>query len=205
MLATFLVVKGWPCRARTVWGCNGAPLSASSLFSLSPPEPGWTNCASRSIFRSGCARCGSIGSIRCFGSTPLAGQSKRRGNLVTLSALFWEELRAHPIPVDSGVVRALANNSGCLDLYTWLTWRCYQAKGEEQLAFIQRFRPGCPTRRSGVYPPTEVPERITGWLKLVRIYWPECPVAVSTDGRYLELAQRSAIVRAMGERKCASS
>jgi Plasmid encoded RepA protein len=41
-----------------------------------------------------------------------------RENLVTLSAPFWEELRDHPIPVGAAVVRALANNPGCLDLYT---------------------------------------------------------------------------------------
>jgi hypothetical protein len=53
---------------------------------------------------------------------------ERVENTVTLSPAFWEELRTHPIPVDTEVVRALANNPGCLDLYTWLTWRCYQAK-----------------------------------------------------------------------------
>ena len=41
---------------------------------------------------------------------------------------FWRELKAHPIPVDCEVVRALASNPGCLDIYTWLTWRCFQAK-----------------------------------------------------------------------------
>ena len=34
----------------------------------------------------------------------------------------------HPIPIDAEVVRLLARNPGCLDLYTWLTWRCHQAK-----------------------------------------------------------------------------
>ena len=52
-----------------------------------------------------------------------------RDNAVTLSEAFWQELQEHPIPVDAEVVRALARNPGCLDLYTWLTWRCYQARG----------------------------------------------------------------------------
>ena len=54
-------------------------------------------------------------------------------NMITLSERFWQELKAHPIPVDREVVRSLASNPGCLDLYTWLTWRCYQAKGTERV------------------------------------------------------------------------
>lgn len=30
--------------------------------------------------------------------------------------------------MDAEVVRMLARNPRCLDLYTWLTWRCHQAK-----------------------------------------------------------------------------
>jgi hypothetical protein len=54
-------------------------------------------------------------------------------NVVTLAPVFWEELRNHPTPVDTEVVRALANNPGCLDLYTWLTWRCFQAKNTQRI------------------------------------------------------------------------
>jgi hypothetical protein len=63
----------------------------------------------------------------------------RRENLVTLSAPFWEELKNHPIPVDADVVRVLANNPRCLDLYTWLTWRCYQAKSAERIPLFGPF------------------------------------------------------------------
>jgi hypothetical protein len=54
-------------------------------------------------------------------------------NTVILSEAFGQELRDHPIPVDAEVVRHSARNPGCLDLYTWLTWRCYQTKGPEQV------------------------------------------------------------------------
>ena len=74
-------------------------------------------------------------STRCgFGSTRRARQAGALAeNTVTLSPAFWDELRTHPIPVDTEVVRALANNPGCLDLYTWLTWRCYQAKDTQRI------------------------------------------------------------------------
>jgi hypothetical protein len=50
--------------------------------------------------------------FRSDSNTPQTGQR----NLVTLSEAFWEEIRTHPMPVDAEVVRALANNPGCLDL-----------------------------------------------------------------------------------------
>jgi hypothetical protein len=59
-------------------------------------------------------------------------------NVVTLSGAFWEELKAHPIPVDCEVIRSLADNPGCLDLYTWLSWRCFQAKGPERYLYSGR-------------------------------------------------------------------
>ncbi|MDQ1472359.1 MAG: hypothetical protein QOJ99_3839 [Bryobacterales bacterium] len=61
------------------------------------------------------------------------GKSVNRNNVLTLSEPFWQELKAHPIPVHCEVVRSLANNPGCLDLYTRLSWRCFQAKGPERV------------------------------------------------------------------------
>jgi hypothetical protein len=62
-----------------------------------------------------------------------------RDNSVTLSPEFWQELKEHPTPVDAEVVRMLARNPGWLDLYTWLTWRCHQAKRPEQIPQFGRF------------------------------------------------------------------
>jgi hypothetical protein len=67
------------------------------------------------------------------------GGSGTLGNMLTLSEPFWQELKAHPIPVDCEVVRSLANNPGCLDLYTWLSWRCFQAKDPERVPCSDRW------------------------------------------------------------------
>jgi hypothetical protein len=83
-----------------------------------------------------CSRIHFVDHVRLWFQHDPDADGRRRENLVTLSAPFWEELRNHPIPVDAAVVRALANNPGCLDLYTWLTWRCYQAKGIERIPFF---------------------------------------------------------------------
>jgi hypothetical protein len=41
-------------------------------------------------------------------------------------------------------------HSGCLDLYTWLTWRCYQSK---ELQRIPLFGPAGLASLLGVEPP----------------------------------------------------
>jgi hypothetical protein len=117
----------------------------------------------------------------------------RGENTVTLSPAFWEELRAHPIPVDTEVVRALANNSGCLDLYTWLTWRCYKAKDTQR---IPLFGPMGLASQLGVQDyirERKFRERVRQWLELVRLCWPECPATVASNGAFLELQQAIAV------------
>jgi hypothetical protein len=44
-------------------------------------------------------------------------------NVVVLSEPFYEEIKAHRIPVEREVVAALANAPGVLDLYLWLFWK----------------------------------------------------------------------------------
>jgi hypothetical protein len=108
-------------------------------------------------------------------------------NTVTLAPAFWEELRNHPIPVDTEVVRALANNPGCLDLYTWLTWRCFQARDTQR---IPLFGPMGLASQLGVQDyarERKFRERVREWLKLVRLCWPECPAAVTKNGAFLQL------------------
>ena len=117
-----------------------------------------------------------------------------RTNLLTLSEPFWSELKAHPIPVDCEVVRGLANNPGCLDLYTWLSWRCFQAKGSER---VPLFGPCALTSQLGVQEYSrerKFRERLNIWLELVRLYWPECPAYVAKNGAFLELNRAMSVI-----------
>jgi hypothetical protein len=114
-------------------------------------------------------------------------------NLVTLTEAFWEEIRTHPVPVDADVVRALANNPGCLDLYTWLTWRCHQRRTEE---LVPLFGPSGLANQLGVQHyerERKFRELLRRWLELVLVYWPECPAMISTNGKHLELAPAIAL------------
>jgi hypothetical protein len=108
-------------------------------------------------------------------------------NVLILSEPFWRELRGHPIPVDREVVRSLTNNPGCLDLYTWLSWRCFQAK---ELERVPLFGPMALASQLGVQEYSrehKFRERLRIWLELVRLYWPECPAALAKNGPFLEL------------------
>jgi hypothetical protein len=140
-----------------------------------------------------CSRVHFFDNVRLWFRIEGTGGSARRDNLVTLSAPFWEELKSHPIPVDADVVRVLANNPGCLDLYTWLTWRCHQAKTAERIPLFGPFGLAAQLGVQEYARERKFRERIQGWLKLVQLYWPECPAAVSRGGDALELAHSSAI------------
>jgi hypothetical protein len=121
-------------------------------------------------------------------------RGSRPGNRIALSDSFWRELIAHPIPVDCEVVRALASNPGCLDLYTWLTWRCFQAK--TALERIPLFGPYGLANQLGVGDyarARKFRERLRLWLEIVRAYWPQCPAAVAKNGQFLELNRAIAL------------
>jgi hypothetical protein len=110
----------------------------------------------------------------------------KRTNVLTLSESFWQELKSHPISVDCEVVRSLANNPGCLDLYTWLSWRCFQSKGPER---IPLFGPLGLTGQLGVQEyarERKFRERMKGWLVPVeplRCVAPSVAMVQATESR----------------------
>ena len=91
------------------------------------------------------------------------------------------------MPVDAEVVRALAHNPGCLDLYTWPSWRCYQARAEERIPLFGQFGLASQLGVQEFERQRKFRERLRRWLVLVKRYWPECPARVSADGQNLEL------------------
>ena len=126
--------------------------------------------------------------------TESGAKTAARDNSVTLSPEFWRELQQHPIPVDAEVVRLLARNAGCLDLYTWLTWRCYQAKGSERVPLFGSYGLANQLGVQTFSRERKFRERINSWLRLVRLYWPECPARVSSNGAFLELSNALAVL-----------
>jgi hypothetical protein len=124
--------------------------------------------------------------------------SSSDGNIISLSYSFWQEIQAHPIPVDLNVVRGLTNNPGCLDLYMWLVWRCFSAKRTEEIPLFGSYGLAA---QLGVFDYTRdrnFRKRLREWLKTVSLYWPACPAKLTASGLGLLIAPGRAISSAQG-------
>lgn len=52
-------------------------------------------------------------------------------NEILLSDAFFAEVMSHPISMDMEAAKALSCSPAALDLFTWLSYRCFIAKGRE--------------------------------------------------------------------------
>jgi len=60
-------------------------------------------------------------------------------NLIVLSEEFYREISAHPIPTDLEAAKALSGSPAALDLFTWLSYRCFTARGRERVPLFGEF------------------------------------------------------------------
>jgi len=65
--------------------------------------------------------------------------SDQFANVIVLSDEFYQEAVSHPIPTDLEAVKILAPAPAALDLYVWLSYRCFTAKREESVPIFGRF------------------------------------------------------------------
>jgi hypothetical protein len=99
--------------------------SISTFFFSSDQQVGEASLLERRSFRF-------IKDAKLWYAAPSPSESEstsRSENVIVLSEEFCKEIQEHPIPVDLAVVKALADSPGNLDLYVWLVWRCWTAKG----------------------------------------------------------------------------
>jgi hypothetical protein len=108
-------------------------------------------------------------------------------NIITLSEPFWAEIRAHPIPADLNVVRALVNAPGCLDLYLWLVWRCFKLKRDAQIPLFGAYGLCQQLGTDDYLRPRDLRRTILRWLHVIQVFWTDCPASVGNDGRSLHL------------------
>jgi Enoyl-(Acyl carrier protein) reductase/Plasmid encoded RepA protein len=89
-------------------------------------------------------------------------------NMIVLSHEFYKEITDHPIPTDLKAAKALSSAPAALDLYTWLTYRCFSAKGEESVPLFGEF--GLVNQLGiGAYArPRKFREQLEQWLLLVK-------------------------------------
>ncbi|WP_035957785.1 replication protein RepA [Bryobacter aggregatus] len=109
------------------------------------------------------------------------------GNSITLSAEFYAELTAHPIPTDLEAIKIFAAAPGLLDLFLWLSYRCYISKGPE---YIPLFGPSGLTKQLGCIEysrPSKFRATLEKWLQSIRSLWPQCPARICTNGNFLRI------------------
>jgi Plasmid encoded RepA protein len=60
-------------------------------------------------------------------------------NTVTLSDEFYKEIMNHPIPTDLEAVKLISSAPAALDLFMWLSYRCFTAQGKERVPLFGDF------------------------------------------------------------------
>ena len=106
-------------------------------------------------------------------------------NVIVLSDEFYREISSHPIPTDLQAAKALSASPAALDLFTWLAYRCFTARGRDRVPLFGEFGLVSQLGSADYTRPRKFREKLEGWLKLVRVMWPECPARIDNDGRSL--------------------
>jgi hypothetical protein len=122
-----------------------------------------------------------------------SGESTSTTNTITLSDEFYAEVACHPIPADLEAIKVLAAAPALLDLFLWLSYRCFVSKGSES---IPLFGPSGLTQQLGCVEysrPSRFRAMLEQWLRTIRTLWPECPAMISCNGQALQLQRRTAV------------
>jgi hypothetical protein len=119
-------------------------------------------------------------------------------NVIVLSDEFYREIMAHPIPTDIEAVKVFAVAPAVLDLFMWLSYRCFTAKSEERIPLLGDF--GLTAQLGSVEYSRSRRFRamLEQWLGQIRSVWPGCPAQICSDGRYLRLSPARAVLPATG-------
>jgi hypothetical protein len=123
-------------------------------------------------------------------------------NEIVLSTDFCNEIMAHPVPADLEAAKWLSSAPAALDLFMWISYRCFTAGGEERVPLFGSFGLANQLGSVGYARSRKFRERLEGWLHLVRSLWPECPARISSDGRSVLVAPAAAIVTDGGTHVC---
>lgn len=112
-------------------------------------------------------------------------------NMIVLSAEFFREVMEHPVPTDLEATKVLSGAPAALDLFTWLSYRCFVSKREERVPLFGDCGLANQLGSIDYARPRKFREKLETWLKLVRAMWPGCPARIADNGT--ELIVSSAI------------
>jgi hypothetical protein len=114
-------------------------------------------------------------------------------NVIVLSDEFYQEIMKHPIPTDLEAVKVLANASAVLDLFLWLSYRCFLATAEEAIPLFGAFGLAQQLGSVEYSRPRRFRAKLAQRLDIILALWPECPARLSTDGQSLCVGPGAAI------------
>lgn len=103
-------------------------------------------------------------------------------NEIVLTDEFFREVTTHSIPTDLEAAKALSCAPAALDLFMWLSYRCFTAKGQERISIFGNFGLAAQLGSVDYARPRKFRERLERWLDLVQTLWPGCPARIATDG-----------------------
>jgi hypothetical protein len=119
-------------------------------------------------------------------------------NMIVLSDEFYLETLSHPIPTDLEAAKVLSSSPADLDLFMWLSYRCFTARGRERVPLFGDFGLVSQLGSADYARPQKFREKLDGWLDLVRARWPACPASIDARGTGLLVDHASAVLR-LGE------
>jgi len=117
----------------------------------------------------------------------------RSSRIQDLWGIRLPQVTAHPIPTDLEAVKLLSSAPAVLDLFVWLSYRCFTSKGTER---IPLFGPFGLVQQLGAVEyarPRRFREKLQQWLKTIRLVWPECPAEITADGENLRINPATSI------------
>ena len=115
-------------------------------------------------------------------------------NMVVLSDEFYREIVSHPIPTDLEAARALSSCPATLDLFMWLSYRCFMLRGPERIPLFGDFGLVSQLGSVNYARPRKFREKLEQWLDVVRRMWPDCPARISSDGTALCVDRANAVL-----------
>src|SRR3954468_14169115 len=96
-------------------------------------------------------------------------------NVIVLSDEFYNEISSHPIPTELQAVRVLSGSPAVLDLFMWLSYRCFSAREEERIPLSGGLGLAAQLGNVEYARPRKFREKLAHWLQVVKTMWPECP------------------------------
>lgn len=114
-------------------------------------------------------------------------------NTIVLTTEFFREIMQHPVPIDLEASKALSSAPAALDLFTWLSYRCFVAKREERIPLFGDFGLAEQLGSIDYARPRKFREKLEAWLKLVRAMWPTCPARIADNGTDLIVSPAVAV------------